>query len=319
MSKIRPYFAIRLLESNSFPQWADLLDLYLKSLLRNPQSVLYKEVANIQRSSGKRDTELPKSGRLLYFLINDAKEAEKWSVWKPIGDEVLRFLEERSAFPEKDSYNFPINVFGGTDIEIEQSPLQVGICFFDIMVTRAMYQGVEWHMWLHYFHHFVEKIVQNYSPHSSVDFSREFPDRYSKFLSEIIDVYEEWIGSVKDPVLSKQSNVALKNIDDFLDNGKIPKSAIIDLGFSLECILFAQNIRERFKVYLMEGVFRLYFELGKNPVTEDYGRVLFAMLKGKGIDGKKEFRDAVMRCFHQIDQIPYRMQCPELFEEFLRN
>lgn len=83
ISKVRPYFAIRLLEDNYFSEWADFLDLYLKSLLRNPQSVLYYEVLNIQRSSRKRDKELPKSNRLLRFLLNDAKEAEKMSIWKP--------------------------------------------------------------------------------------------------------------------------------------------------------------------------------------------------------------------------------------------
>ncbi len=319
LSKIKPYYAIRILKTDYFPRNDIFFELFIKSLLLNPQSVLYFEVSNIINSSYHLEKELPKSNRLLYFLLNDANQAEKMSVWKPVGDEVLRFLEERSAFPEKDSYNFPINDFGGKDIEIEQSPLHVGIRFFDIMVTRAVYQGVKSHMWLYYFHHFVEKIVKNYNPHSSVDFSREYPDRYSKFLSDIIDVYEGWIGFVRNPALSKQSNVILESPDNFQDNWKIPKSSIIDLGFSLDEILLAQNIRKRFKVYLMDGIFRLYFELRKDPVTENYGKVLFAMLKGKGLIEKKEFRETVMICFQQIDQIPYRMHCPELFEEFLRS
>ncbi len=274
-------------------------------------------MSNIQRSSGKREKEIPKSNRLLRFLLNDAKEAEKMGVWKPIGDEVLHFLEERSAFPEKDTYNFPVNDFGGEDDEIERSPVNLGIQFFDIMVTRALHQGVEWHMWLYYFHIFVEKIVQNYHPHSSADLSREYPTRYSKFLYKIINVYEGWIENVKVMAPSKQSNVVLHSTDNFHDNGNIPKSSIIDLGFSLEHILLSENISERFKRYLMDIVFRLYFELRKDSVTEDYGKVLFAVLKGKGIFDKKEFRDVVMVYFQQIDQIPYRMQCPELVEEFL--
>lgn len=319
ISRIRPYFAIRILENNYFSEWADFFNVYMKCLLRNPQSILYFEVSNIQQSSGKRDKEISKSNRLMRFLLNDAKKAEKMSVWKPIGDEVLHFLEERSAFPEEDTYNFPINDFGGADDEIESSPVYLGIQFFDIMVTRALYQGVEWHMWLYYFHIFVEKIIQNYNPHSSVDLLREYPTRYSKFLSRIINVYEEWIESAKDLVPSKQANVILHSIDNLHDNGNIPKSSIIDLGFSLERILLAENISERFKQYLMDIVFRLYFELRKDSVTEDYGKVLFSVLKGKGLFDKKEFRETVMMYFRRTDQIPYRMQCPELVEEFLAN
>ena len=172
-------------------------------------------------------------------------------------------------------------------------------------------------MWLPYFHLFVEKIVQNYNPHSSADLSREYPTRYSKFLYRIITAYEEWIEDVRDSALSKQTNVVLRNTSNLFANENIPNSSIIDLGVSLEYILFAENIPERFKKYLMDIVFRLYFKLRKDPVTEDYGRVLFAVLKGKGLFDKKEFREAVMMYFQQTDQIPYRMQCPELVEEFL--
>jgi hypothetical protein len=318
-SRIRPYFVIRLLENRYFPQWADLLDLYLKSLLRNPQSVLYYEVANIQRSSRKRDKELPKSNRILYFLLNDAKEAEKMSVWKPIGDEVLHFLEERSVFPEEDSYNYSINDFGGTDPEIEQSPVHLGIQFFDIMVTRALDQGVEWHMWLYYFPHFVKKIIQNYKPHSRVDLSREYPTRYSKFLYDIIDVYHGWIKAAKDLVPKKQSNVVLANTNAVHENNNIPKSSIIALGLSLEDILFAENLSERYKRYLMDIVFEFYFELRKDVITEEYGKVYFAMLKGKGIFDKEEFCNAVMNYFHQFDKVTYQIWSPELVQEFLES
>jgi len=317
ISRVRPYFALRILESNFFPQWADFLHLYLKCLVRNPQSILYYEVTSIQRSSRKRDKELPKSNRLLHFLLNDASEAEKMSLWKPIGDEVLHFSEERSTFPEEDLYNFPINDFGGEDHEIEQSPINLGIQFFDIMVTRAIYQGIEWHMWLYYFPHFVKKIVENYNPHSSVDLTKEYPTRYSKFLYEIINVYHGWIETTKDLTPSKQSNVVLANTNAVHENGNIPKSSIIALGLSLEDILLAENISERYKEGLMDVIFNFYFELRKNPLTEEYGKVYFSMLKGKGIFEKKGFRDAVMMYFHRFDKITHQIWSPELVQEFL--
>ena len=91
------------------------------------------------------------------------------------------------------------------------------------------------------------------------------------------------------------------------------------LGVSLEYILFAENITESFKKYLTNIVFRSYFALRKDTITEDYGKILLAVLKGKGLDDNKKFREAVRMYFQQIDQRPYRMQCPELVEEFLAN
>lgn len=100
LSKIKPYLAIEILETDYFPRKETFFELFMRFLLLNPQSILYFEVLNTINSSYHLQKELPKSNRLLYFLFNDAKKAYKMSAWLA-GNEVLRFLEDLSLFPEK--------------------------------------------------------------------------------------------------------------------------------------------------------------------------------------------------------------------------
>lgn len=195
--------------------------------------------------------------------------------------------------------------------------MNLAISFFDIMVTRALLQGVEWHMDLYYFPQFVKSIIRNYKPHPSVDLLKEHPTRYSKFLYRIFKAYEDWVLAIKHLPVPRQSNVVLNSTSNHHENGNIPKSSLIALGFSLEYLLFTENISERFKEYLMDIVFRFYFELRKDPLTEDYGKVLFSILKGQGMFDKRGFREAVMEYFNRFDKVTYLMWSRELVEEFL--
>lgn len=319
LSRVRPDFAIQILESGFFSQRIDFLYLYVKCLIRNTQSIIYSEILNIYRSSGKKDKEIAESNRVIRFLLNDSNEAQKMHIWNPVGNEVLHFLEEMHVRPEIDLFNFPINNFGGTDTMLELSQINFGIKFFDMMVTRALYQGLEDHMWLEYLHLFVKKIVQNYNPHSSADLSSEYPTRYSKYLYEIIMVYHGWINVVQYSVSPLQSYEMLKNISGGHKNRNISKSSIVSLGISLEHILFAENVTERFKESLMDIVFRFYFELRKDPLTEEYGKDYFDMLKGRGLFKNIEFHTKVMLYFDRFDKTTYQIGSQELVKEFLES
>jgi hypothetical protein len=46
------------------------------------------------------------------------------------------------------------------------------------MVTAAEYQGIQWHMWLYYFPHFIEGLVKIYdTSDENIDLSDEWPTR----------------------------------------------------------------------------------------------------------------------------------------------
>jgi hypothetical protein len=314
LSKNRPYLAIRFLETSDFPEKDYFFEMYLKCLMRNPKSILFFELSNNQETTQKRNYTIRQGNRLLSFLLEDTKKSEKMSVWKPIGDEVLSLLEKRAAFPDSDSYNFAKNPF--EENEMKESPIFIGIQFFDIMVSRALYQGTEWHMWLYYFPHFVDKIVKNYKPHSSVDLSTE-QTRYCDLIDQVIYAFQGWIQAAEDVIPSGQRNVLLQNTKSIHENGNIPKSSIIALGFCLESILEADNIAEKFKQNTMDTIFRLYFEVRNNPIMEGYGKVLLDTLKPKSEFGNKKFRSLVMKYFEQTDKIPYLLECKSLVDEFM--
>ena len=316
LSRTRPYFALELLKTDYFSEKESFFVSYLKCLLRNPSSVLYYEISRILDSPGKYDQEIPQSLRLLHFLLNDAKQAEKMSVWSPIGDEVLHYLEQLSATPDEDYYNFPINDFGGRDQKVINSPVYLAIHFFDLMVGRALHQGVKWHMWLYYFPHFVDKIIQNYKPHASVDLTAEWPTRYSYFIYLIIQVHEDWMNEVERIIPDKLLDLAVDNVSNHHENGNIPKSSLIALGFSLEKILFSDTISDRFKDYLVEIVFRFYLKLATTRLMGDYAQVLLSIFRSEGIFTTRDLKSKLKTSFRRIDKIPFLMQVPDFAKEF---
>ena len=105
LAKVRSYWALKILK-DEFPQKTRFLDLYIRSLLRNPNSILYSEVEHNQMELHSfQHYQIPETDRLLYYLFHDAKVANELSIWKPIGDEILKTLEDRSSLSDNDEYN----------------------------------------------------------------------------------------------------------------------------------------------------------------------------------------------------------------------
>ena len=90
---------------------------------------------------------MPEENRVLYTLVADAQFAKKLAVYRPVGEYMIRELDELSLDPANDLYNLPMHDFH--DDGKWSSSLWIGICFFDIMVSTALHKGIEWHMWLY--------------------------------------------------------------------------------------------------------------------------------------------------------------------------
>ncbi|MEZ4819966.1 MAG: hypothetical protein R3A45_08745 [Bdellovibrionota bacterium] len=135
MAQRRPYVSLSLLKY-PFSENEDFVELFLKALHKNPKSVLYREIScNLSSSSSPYERyDFPPKNKLLTFFLQDAKHAEKYSVWKPIGDSVIEFLDK--LYLENDlQYNMPLNL---SDIyRSEDCPIANGIMFFDIMIREA--------------------------------------------------------------------------------------------------------------------------------------------------------------------------------------
>lgn len=239
----RPYFGIQLLSCSIYGA-SDFSDDYLRVMISNSGSILYTEVKQNQNISSNSGYWFPEHNRLLHFLLSDAKTAERLGVWKPLGEYVISTLR-----PESDPAYVRFLNEAADDFEDEKwtDKTFVTIRFFDMMVTAALYQGIQWHMWLYYFPHFLEGLLKIYdASDESIDPTVEWPTRASYLIYELFSVMTGWIEAVED--IPNNSPHLTPDHDNLAhENGNIPKSAILALASCLESLLTADSVDERFK------------------------------------------------------------------------
>lgn len=318
ISEIRPYFFLKMLSSD-FYENNEFLDTYLRFLAEDTKSILYHEIRNNQNLENIDNYTLPKRNKLLHFLFSDCKVSEKHGVYKPIGEFVIAHLDSLYSRSTPDPYNEPMGDYH--DDGKWDSELIVGIRFFDIMITSALYQNIQWHMWLYYFPHFVERIIRNLSPNEKlVDNFAEWPTKYHYALYEITSCLCKWIKSV-DHISLEQENVVLESTSANHENGNIPKSSMLALGQIVKQILSSSVITDRFKKYITGMVFRRYFELRKVPKTSAYAEALINCIRCGGFSmGRTElpYPQYLLDSFENFDCIPYEMALSDELRKILQ-
>ncbi len=294
---LKPYFGLKIINDKDTDIYfrRKFANIYLTSLLKNKNSILYEEINYNKNLSIDRKLigyNIPKSNRLLYTLFSNMELCRKIYVWKPIGETVIDLLDKNyMKGSDKDVYNRYQEKFMGESDELFEDAIFVGIRFFDILVIEAMYNKVNWHMWLYYYSHFVDRICRNYEINEYGNMKAEFPNAYSYLLYEIISNLKKWISLInKDTSNVKQD---LKYVDCSHENGNIIKSSIICLVQCNQKILNTNKIPDSFKEYLTHMIFELYFDLVLNnkKTAQKYGKVLISCILDK-IDnyGRKDER-----------------------------
>jgi hypothetical protein len=303
----RPYFGIQLL-SCSTRGVHDFCDDYLRVMISNSRSILYAEIKQNQNISSKEGYWFPEHNRLFHFLFKDAKTAERLGVWKPVGEYLISALRRENDPAYARFLNEPADSF---DEEKWADSTFVAIRFFDLMVTAAEYQGIQWHMWLYYFPHFIEGLLKIYdSSGDNIDLSDEWPTRAAYLIHELFSALTGWIENIKD-IPKDSPHLALDNHDLTHQNGNIPKSAILALGTCLESLLTAESVDERFKKSIHGMVMRTLRELSRGTIGEQHraGRcrviLIKAIIQGGGDlhtppDG---YSDTLKRLWQETDHV----------------
>jgi len=267
----RPYFAIDLLNTDVY-EIHDFSDLYFRELLENKHSILYFELRSNQNLDSNHDYNLPRSNKILSYLFRDAQVAEKLGVWEPVGELFIERLDELTFSPQTDPYNRPMGAFH--ENEKWEDQLYVTIFFFDIMVSKALKQNIQWHMWLYYFPFFVQRIIKNYKIESSlIDVQSEWPTRYSYLLKEIITTLIDWLRMVNN-LPADQGNVLIKASFDEHENGNIPKSTVFVLTNCIKDILLAEKLPESLRRGIADIALDAYFELRVKQNTENLAALI---------------------------------------------
>ena len=256
----------------------EFCDAYLVALAADPKSTLYVEVERNQNVFGCNRYAFPQSNRLLYFLLGDAKIAERLGIWKPIGEWLIVNLSSSRNPEYVKSLNLSSDSF---EDEKWQDPCYTILRFFDLMVSAAEYQGIEWHMWLYYYPHFLDRLIKFYDDTGSdVDLLREMPTRAAYLIHELFRVMRAWILSVTD--LDEGSpHLIMASVEPTHENGNIPKSAILAIGSCLLALFEAENVGARLKADIFEGVVRTIDHLpAEGPLSKFRTVMIASVIRG---------------------------------------
>ena len=285
LARTRPYLGLEIIrQSKSSFERLDFVNLYMKELLRDSQSVLYTELHNNQNISTNRYF-LSESNRIIYFFLADVRVAKDNNVYKPIGDYCMAHLDELGRDSADDPYNRAMGDF--EEVGAWHSPVFATIRWFDIMVREALFQGMPWHMWLYYMPLIVKRIERNYRLGDPLaDENSEFPIIYSFLLYRIFSSMCDWVTAIEE-IPPDQPNVVLHSARPDGENDNIPKSSIIALSECAYSLLVSANVGERVKRSLMNMIFELYFELRCSGKFNNYAAVLLAAIS-KGANYRRD-------------------------------
>ena len=304
----RPYFGLKILALDIDERY-EFADEYFRELISERASVLYWEVKNNQNFSGSGHLyDLPRANRLLWFLFHDARVAEKLGVWKPIGEQMIAELDRLNRSTDDDHYNGPLEDYH--DSGQWECRLFVGIRFFDIMVSKAIDQNIQWHMWLYYFTHITDRVCRNYHfDPQKVDPDAEFSTPYSFLLYEMMSTLRNWINMVRE-LPADQGNAVLGATSLSHENGNPIKSSILALGECLRTILITKNITLRLKRDIGSIVLDLYFDFARCANLAGYAEVLRNVLVVGGLferhDEDPEYLGNIIRSLVRNDNFHHR-------------
>lgn len=292
-----PHFCLRLLQSNEAIR-SDFIDHYIDALLDAPGSRLYVELKNNQNLSVGSRLYLPENNRLLRFFFADAEMALKNGLDKAIGEAVCIRLDEDNKLIEK--LNKPLGSY--YDVGRFRCPINSGITLFEIMIHEGIHQGLQDHMWLHYFGHFAEKILKQMTVSLDEESYEEWPKPFHFLLYRLVSIATDWVeqcARIKDFEIRE----AIRGAAGF-DRHYISKEATKLLGSMLGDIIPSKKISDKFKTYLLEVVVRSHINIHRDANLADVSSsFLNAVILGANMPTKSSYRVALKREFQKIDHI----------------
>lgn len=273
--KIKPELGLKIFEKK-FYNSHEYVDIFFYELMKNNKSILYYEIKNNQNVRDYHRYRIQEDNLFLSYLFEDCKVAQRLEVYRGVGDYVIDYLLDLNK-QEFDSYNYRYENFKNGKWE---SPIFVGIRFFDIMISEVIYQGIEWHMWLFYFRYFTENILNNFKHIPEVwDESHEWNTRYAYLLYEIVYVLCDWVDNIRYERFNYAVELHKDNYEN--ENDNVIKSSIICLIDILDMIARAEKVPDKFKQKLADRMLKLLFELktSDSKIAISYGNVVFNCIK----------------------------------------
>jgi len=266
---------------------------YLTELISNQQSSLYRELKDNQNCSYTGEYYIDESNQLLSFYFMDIKTASDTSIWKPIGDYTTNFIKKQRGTNNfyNSSYDYSY------EDDKWQCPIYITICLFQVMVSKAIFDRHQDHMWLMYIEFFINEILANYEPKSVIDIEREFPTHFDFLIYSAISTCCDWA----------RTPVYLTNINNVAESDKkgYPECwASKTLGQILRKVILSSKQTDRQCIYYLKMVVRLMNELDQSN-HKDYSKIIMnALLKQYDhSQPDKSFVTKLKNYYQQIDHV----------------
>lgn len=170
------------------------------------------------------------------------------------------------------------------------------------MVHEGIHQGLQDHMWLHYFGHFAEKILKQMSGAPDEEAYQEWPTPFHYLLGRLVGIATDWAeqcSRVDDSEIPKATLCA-----DHFDRHYISKEATKVLGAMLQDIIPSEKLSAAFKSDLLETTIRSHVKLQSDPKTADVAASLLnAVIVGADLKTEAAYRQELRNVFRSLDHV----------------
>jgi hypothetical protein len=289
----------------------DVVKLYIEQLFENKNQSLIQELKIVNGSSTSiKDRDEYYDLPILSGLLVHTKAASENNVWYPVGEgavKSLKYDKEQKAFLEKE-YDDDL------EPELWSCKVYIAMVYFNYMVRETIYRDSEWHMWLFYFRHFTDHIIENIPEENSYEMDRERPSFNHYLIYKMFDIMIGWIE------LDKELETDHRIID-----------TIRCLGWCIHSLCQAdeRKISLSFKKRHLERLVDMYYEYAYHPdnVAANTARewLLKLFLNPKGVDfGVPEITTEYLWVMEQtwdaFDKVPFTYHGNGyILEEFKNN
>ncbi|GIJ95185.1 hypothetical protein CAPN002_24030 [Capnocytophaga stomatis] len=185
----------------------DFVNRYLKVLMTSKNGNFFREVRNNQNLGEFNTYFLSEERPILYALFKDIRVCSINEAWRGIGEPAILEIQEEA----KKEYSVLRESEKEQDSDtIWSFRITIAIWYFDIMVREAIRQGVDKHMWMFYYYHFVSAIISNMEelPFENSDVNRK--SRNFELIEDIFSKMMDW----KNVIINSKNNNLAKSVYD---------------------------------------------------------------------------------------------------------